>query len=330
VEKNEEAKIISGITLIFFSVKEVFTVLNIILPLFISGTIGELIPSFASYFWPHLVAFGAIIVLFVYTRKQNWSIGNFLHDRNIRLAAGTLFILDGFVDLFTRMPPLIASLYSCAMHPGVMNPVNTTIINIMSLAQANMIVLCQIVIGIFLFKQNRLKLGDTQDLPRERNEAKKKATGIALLFFLAANTQVVLHKIMTRMFQSSRAYSAGYDLYVLPGLIAIIAMIVMLFILTNKQNSTIKKFLQERVIRISAGTLIILDGVYKLLNLLADLTSMMSLPDGFQQNAEFANMMTLSYVVRAVNAVFIICEIIIGIYLVKFYKEIKTIHRLDE
>jgi hypothetical protein len=317
MERNEVIKIVSGITLIFFTVAEIFAVLTMAIPFVFGGTIGDDLSALVSYVWPQLVVIAAIISLFVYTKKQKWSIGNLLHDQNIRLAAGTLLILDGFVDLFYRIPPLLSIINGYFHNPEPISLSNSLTFNIISLSTANIFILSQIAVGIYLFKRCNSKMNNNLDILDEKYEALKKAIGIALLFFLVTDIRTVLVKVYSRFIHSDHGSMLLFARYDLPGLAAAAVIIGILFMLAKKQRWSSKEFLQDQVIGMTAGTLIILDGMINLFICLSGLIYIISLYADLQQNAEFANIRMLSILASVVNAVFILYQIAIGAYFVK-------------
>lgn len=315
MEKHEIKKIISGIALIFFTVTEIFTVLVLTLPLIFSGTIGVSLSSFASSVWPHLVVIVTITILWIYTRKQNWSISILLNDRNVRLAAGMLLVLHGIFDLFNHIPTLFVFINEC-LQPR-MSPKNSLTLNVITQLTAIIFVLCKIALGILLLKVDKIKSFKTQGVSYGEEEI-KISTGVALFFILASDGRILLYRILARFSQENNDVFTKFAIFDLPWVIATVIIIVILFIFAKKQNWKINDFLQERVIRVTAGTLIVMNGVFELINWLAGIISIVTLPTEALQNPIFD--MKHIIVMSGVRAILILCQIVIGICLVRLNK----------
>jgi hypothetical protein len=163
MEKYEEAKIVSGIAIVYIITTSVFSFLNKLSLLIIkddSSNIGFKTFFSSSILWIIVVA-GIIIALTIYANKYNQKVClNILDNTIVRSSAGILISIEGLVNLSSSLPIRISGINSAIQVSQQVGQTVQGIIaqSIVSNTVAIAISICQILFGVYLVKFYKEKI----------------------------------------------------------------------------------------------------------------------------------------------------------------------------
>lgn len=159
----------------------------------------------------------------------------------------------------------------------------------------------------------------------ERNEEIKTIMGIALLYTMITSISLLLSRLT--IFISQDHLEKTIDLFLQRyalWIIVVIGTIVILNVYSKKLNQkSYSNILENRVVRLTTGVLVSLDGLINLSSLLPLYT--MNVKSSIQLSNEtrvtIEAMVTKLLMSNLLSLVIILCQIFVGIYLVKYYKK---------
>lgn len=160
----------------------------------------------------------------------------------------------------------------------------------------------------------------------EKQERIKTILGICLLFVLITGLFSLIQKISS-FFLTTNAIpvkASSFLLNDLPWIAVIAAIIIFLSLLLKKLNGGIRlRLLKDPLIRVAAGTLAILDGILNLSNAVpVYVSSIQNTIQASQMMGPSMQNMATKFIVYDVASIFLfVCQIAVGIFLIKFYHE---------
>lgn len=161
MEKQEQIKTVSGIVLLYTIIISIFSFIDrLSTMMFLQSNLNLRINSFLqrNTLWIVVVAI-IIIILTMYIKKLNQGVYfNVINNSVIRVTAGALAILEGIISSSSLLPLSIMSIKSAIQTMQVIQQngqmiTKVVISNVISVV----IILCQILFGIYLVKFHRTR-----------------------------------------------------------------------------------------------------------------------------------------------------------------------------
>jgi hypothetical protein len=161
-----------------------------------------------------------------------------------------------------------------------------------------------------------------------KQEQIKTILGISLLYTIITSIFSFLNKLNTAIFSQDdldvkiRFFLQDYLLW----MVIVAAIIIVLIMYAKRLNQGVSfDVLSDSLVRITASTLVILDGIIHLSGIIPlyvmSVQSTIQASHMMQQNLQ--RMLTQVIVSDVISVLLILCQVFVGIYLIRFYK-IKT------
>ena len=159
----------------------------------------------------------------------------------------------------------------------------------------------------------------------EKHEHLKIASGTALLFVTVISIFSFLTKLITSMIFSEDIYSAlSLFLKDIPFWLIVTAITIFLLITYLKKYNlnNVQALITNETIRLTSGLLITLEGIINLSNLIPIYYVNIK---SYNQTKQLANSAAIELfrkplISNGITIFFILCQVLTGIYLLKFYK----------
>jgi hypothetical protein len=159
----------------------------------------------------------------------------------------------------------------------------------------------------------------------EKHEEVKTILGIALLYTIVTSILSFLSRLNAFLMQDG--FEKATNLFLQRNALWIIVVTGVIIILSVYTKKLKQKFysdvLQNRIIRLTTGVLIALEGLINLSSILPICIMSVNLSIQVSQQAgeSMEGIITKSIMSNAISVIIIIFQILIGIYLVKFYEK---------
>ena len=289
---REETKSVLGIAFLRTRIIAIFTLISYLLLFFYSG-----IDKYFTKACLLLFGFYAVIlfVLFMLNKKHGQNIAAIYKDNTVRKTTGILILISGLISLFVYIPADINAIAQI-----IKSNIDSSVIpNIVSAT----LIICQILIAIYLLK---CKI--------KTNEGYIVETVLGVAY---------LHTIITFTFSLADELSqsiishASLNEYFLLRFVPLAVILLVLYGLNKKRNQSTISIFNDNTARKTTGVLIIVDGLISISIIINTVINIVWLRNFLGGSV---NHTAQSITQNIVRSIIFICQILLGLYLLKYYK----------
>lgn len=248
-------KIIIGTAMIYYFISGFFLVLSFIALQIENIAFAGISAIFFQYYLPQILLIAVmILIIFIIMKKGQWTIAEFLQDRTICMTAGLWLLIDGITKSIGFLSNLLPQNFGIAA---------------LSFSISNLIrfgfVLCQIASAILLIKFSQSYKNPENDSAIEKNAARKNAIGIMLIYMTVFTITSIADSVLQSVILSQTVDGISFlTTASIMSMLARVAITFCLFLLARKINWNIRIIIQDRMVRITAGSLLIINGAVRL------------------------------------------------------------------
>ncbi len=299
---EEENKSVLGIAYLYSTILAIFAIATYLQLLFYNPIDKYYIKAFVLLFGTYAAIW---FILFKLNKKRNQRIGEIFKDCTARKTIGVIILISGFTSLLGYIINAISSA-SIMLETETFSSIIPIIISVL-------LVVCQVLIGLYFLKCKRKTDGVCKS---------ETVIGIAFLYSII-NFVFSLVEKLSQATISQHSLDEYFSLWFVPYVI----ILLVLYILNNKQSQSFISIFNNNTIRKATGVLVLIEGLISLSLLINTVINSIWLRSFIGVNGY---LLVQSITRSIVGFLIVVIQILFGIYLLRFNKEKTAKHYIEE